>query len=81
MRMLILVIILGTFLSACATTRQRVFIVNVHEAYPTQVDTASVEPAEEYRDVVREERKRKNFWKGATTVLVVLIVIELVWGF
>ena len=63
-------------LIACATTRQRVVIVNVKE-YPAKYDSASVVPPETFEEMVKREEKKKNFWRGVTAVLIIIIVIEL----
>jgi len=74
MKLLLLLILL----SACSATRQRTVVVSVYE-YPMQLDSVKI-PADSivhYRQEIRKQENKKNFWKGATITMLLFILLEI----
>jgi hypothetical protein len=58
--------------------RQRTVVVSVYD-YPMQLDSVKI-PADSvvhYRQEIRKQENKKNFWKGATITLVLFILLEI----
>ena len=58
--------------------RQRTVVVSVYD-YPMAMDSVKV-PADSvvhYRQEIRKQEKKKNFWRGVTVTLVLFIILEL----
>ena len=73
--MKVLVILL---LMSCSTMRQRTVVVSVYD-YPMQLDSVKI-PADSvvhYRQEIRKQENKKNFWKGATITLLLFILLEI----
>jgi hypothetical protein len=73
--MKVLVILL---LMSCSTMRQRTVVVSVYD-YPMQLDSVKI-PADSvvhYRQEIRKQENKKNFWKGATITLFLFILLEI----
>jgi len=78
MKLLLLLILL----SSCSTMRQRTVVVSVYD-YPIEMDSVRI-PADsvrhyKYQHEIRRQEKKKNFWRGATAALVILILIDILW--
>jgi len=72
------VLILLLLLSCCSTMRQRTVVVSVYD-YPMQLDSIKI-PADSvvhYRQEIRKQENKKNFWKGATITLFFFILLEI----
>ena len=69
------VLILLVILAGCSPTRERFVVVNVNE-YPAQTDSVAVVPVQDCEKEVKRQEKKKNFWRGATIVLLLLIVLD-----
>jgi len=72
------VLILLLLLASCTATRQRTVVVSVYE-YPMQLDSIKI-PADSvvhYRQEIRKQENKKNFWKGATITLFLFILLEI----
>ena len=73
--MKVLIILL---LCSCSTMRQRTVVVSVYD-YPMQLDSVKI-PADSvvhYRQEIRKQENKKNFWKGATITLFLFILLEI----
>jgi len=65
-------------LCSCSTMRQRTVVVSVYD-YPMQLDSVKI-PADSvvhYRQEIRKQENKKNFWKGATITLFLFILLEI----
>ena len=72
------VLVLLLLLSCCSTMRQRTVVVSVYD-YPMQLDSVKI-PADSvvhYRQEIRKQENKKNFWKGATITLFLFILLEI----
>jgi len=76
-----LALILLALLCACSTMRQRTVVVSVYDSYPIAMDSVKVSADSvahiRYQREVKKQEGKKNFWKGATAVLVVIILLEI----
>jgi len=74
------VLILLALLSSCSTMRQRTVVVSVYD-YPIEMDSVKI-PADSvrhYNHELRKQEARKNFWKGTTVVLLLVILFDILW--
>ena len=72
------VLLLLILLSSCSTMRQRTVVVSVYE-YPMAMDSVKI-PADSlvnYRQEIRKQEAKKNFWKGATITMLLFILLEI----
>jgi len=78
--MKVLILLLLALLLSCATTRQRVIVINVHENALSS-DSLSVARVDslKYEEQVRLQEKRKNFWRNTTFALVLILFFDIVW--
>ena len=72
---MILIVLLS---ASCSSMRQRTVVVSVYD-YPIAADSVKI-PADSvyhFRDEVRRQESKKNFWKGATITMFLFVLLEI----
>jgi len=67
-------------LISCSTMRQRTVVVSVYD-YPVAMDSVIVADSVvhmRYKDELKRQENKKNFWKG-TTVTLMIFLIYFIW--
>lgn len=77
---IVIMLVLILVLSCCSTMRQRTVVVSVYD-YPIMTDSVKL-PGDsvvhvKYQDEIKKQEGRKNFWKGTTAVLFLVLLSDL----